>query len=144
MPSTIYRASLVSIILVDATGRSTPLGIAENFTVAKQYENEALREIGNFFAPEIVIHGAGATFSWAKAWQKGIDLVSQRIIPNDALIAQYDPFAARVIDQESQRLIATLYRAVPNSLEIAVTARSKLMQNVSGICITALFESEIN
>ena len=50
MPSSIYRASLVSIVLVDAAGRASPLGIAEQFTITKTFENEALREIGNFFA----------------------------------------------------------------------------------------------
>ena len=77
----IYRASLVSLIVVDAGGRATLLGIAENFTVTKNFEAEALREIGNFFAPEIVIHGVMATFCWGKAWQKGVDLVAQGIVP---------------------------------------------------------------
>ena len=139
----IYRASLVSIILVDSGGLSTLLGIAETFTLQKAYETEALREIGNFFAPEIVVHGVGASFSWGKAWVKGIDLVKQGIIPNDTTIAQYEPFAARIIDQESQRLLATLYKAVPNSYDIAITAHQKLMQNVQGICITANYESEL-
>ena len=142
--ATIYRASLVSIVLVDYQGRSLALGMAENFTLQKAYETEALREIGNFFAPEIVIHGAGASFSWGKAWQKGVDLVAQGIIPADTTIAAWEPFAARVIDQESQNLIATLYKAVPNSLDAVVTAHQKLMQNVQGIAITALFASEIN
>jgi len=140
----IYRASLVSIILIDSGGRSTPLGIAENFMLQKTFEVEALREIGNFFAPEIVVHGVNANFSWGKAWVKGVDLVKQGIIPNDILIAQYEPFAARIVDQEAQRLIATLYKAVPNSYEVAITAHQKLMQNVQGICITVGFESELN
>jgi hypothetical protein len=139
----IYRASLVSIVVVDANGQASPLGIAETFTLQKSFETEALREIGNFFAPEIVVHGVGASFSWGKAWVKGVDLVKQGIIPNDTLIAQYEPFAARVIDQESQRLIATLFKSVPNSYDIAITAHQKLMQNVQGICISALFESEL-
>ena len=142
--ATIYRASLASIILVSASGIATALGIVENLTLSKQFENEALREIGNFFSPEIVVHGVNANFSWGKAWQKGLDLVSEGLIPADATIAQYEPFMARIIDQESQRLIALLHRGVPNSLDVAITARQKLMQNVSGIAVSVLFESELN
>ena len=140
----IYRASLVSIVLVDYQGRSMPLGVAETFTLQKAFETEALREIGSFFAPEIVIHGAGASYSWGKAWVKDVDMVAEGIIPSDSAIAAYEPFAARIIDQESQRLIATLFKAVPNSLDVAINAHQKLMQNVSGVAISALFASEIN
>jgi hypothetical protein len=140
----IYRASLVSIVLVDYQGRSMPLGVAETFTLQKAFETEALREIGNFFAPEIVIHSAGASFSWGKAWVKGVDMVAEGIIPADTTIAAYEPFAARIIDQESQVLIATLYKAVPGSLDVAINAHQKLLQNVTGIAITANFSSELS
>jgi len=143
MPATVYRASLVAIILLNSRGQAIPLGIGEQFQISKQFETEALREIGNFFAPEILLHGVGATFSFQKAWVKNVDLVGQGIVPADATIAQYEPFTARLVDLESQRLICTVVQAVASAMDITTQARAKLLQGVNGIAVTALMESEL-
>jgi hypothetical protein len=142
--ATIYRASLASIIAINGDGTPVPLGVVQNLRLQKRYAVEGVPEIGSFRWAEILIHGYNAMFSWGKAWSKGVDLVAQGLIPEDATIASFQPMALRVIDQEAQRQIAFIFEGVLESLDIGIDARAKLMQDVTGQAITLLVESELN
>lgn len=142
--SSIYRASLASLIAVNATGVAFPLGLVQNLRLEKRYAVEGVPEIGSFRWAEILLHGYNAQFAWGRAYSKGIDLIGQGLVPADATIGSFSPFLIRVIDQEAQRLIAVIQEAVAEVFDVTLEARSKLMQNASGLAITMLGESELN
>ena len=144
MPATVYRASLANVIVTSAGGVATPLGLAQNLTISKDFIVEGLPEIGSFEFAELVDHGYSATFSIQKLWVKGLDFVAEGIIPADQIIAQHDPFNITIIDQEGQRILAEIYRAKVQTYNITVGARATLMQAVNGLAISCRFESELN
>jgi hypothetical protein len=141
--ATVYRAPLVTIILVNSGGQGTTMGMARNFTLQKAFQAELIPEIGNFFAAENVLLGVQATFSWATAWVKAQDWVKQGIIPADSGIAQFEPFACRVVDQEADTLICTIYKALIQSYDINVAANQVVLSNCTGLAITANYMSEL-
>jgi hypothetical protein len=139
-----YIASLVSVIAVNGQGVAVPLGLVENVRLEKSYVVEGLTEIGNFRFADIITHGYSARFSWGQAYSAGQDLVAKGLVPADVTIAQFLPILLRLIDQRAQREIALIHKGVIDTFTIDTTSRSKLMHNVSGLCISMLLESELN
>lgn len=144
MADRLYISSTLSVIAVNAAGVAVPMGHIQNLTLEKMYETDHVREWGNFRDADILLMGIGGRFSWGRSQSAGIDLVSIGLIPSDANIAQFQPFFLRFIDQISQRQVAGLYRALVTTCSIGADARARLLQNVSGECISVFFESELN
>jgi hypothetical protein len=140
----IYIASLASVIAVTGAGIAVPLGLVMNLRLEKRFTIEAVAEWGNFLAADLLIHAASATFSWSRAYNAGIDLISQGLIPSDAEIAQFVPIFLRIIDKQSSRQIAMIHRGLAETYSIGADARSKLNQDVAGQAVSLLFESELN
>ena len=138
-----YIASTITVIAVNSAGVAFPLGLVDNVRLEKTFVTEGVVAIGSFEFSEILVHGISARFSWGQAHIPGVDLVSRGLVPADATIAQFQPFFLRLVDQNSQRLIALIHRGVMDTYTIEANARAKLMNNVSGICITLLTESEL-
>lgn len=139
----IVVAPLVSIILVDGDNVSTPLGLAENFSFEKRLLIDMPREIGNFAPADIIMMGYEGSFNFSKTYARGIDMVAQGIIPSDDFIAQFMPFTAKIIDLRAQKLLAVLYRAMANLSAISINAQQRMMSNLSGNCVSILFETEL-
>ena len=144
MPNRIYIASTSSIIAVNSAGQAFPLGLVDNLRLEKTYVTEGVIEIGSFSYADILIHGFGARFSWGRAYQAGQDLISMGLVPADVSIPQYAPMFLRVIDQIAQREIALVHRGVVETYTVEINGRTKLMNNVSGLCVSLLSESELN
>lgn len=139
-----YITSAASIVAVNGQNVAVPLGLVFNLTLERTFVIEPLLEWGSYRPAELIIHGYGARFSWGKAYSKGIDLVEQGLIPSAAGIPQFAPIGLRVIDFQSGRNIALLYQALAETITLSGAARASLQQNVSGIAVDVLFESEVN
>jgi hypothetical protein len=144
MANRIYIASTLSVVAVNGANQAFPMGLVDNVRLEKSYVTEGVVEIGNFRYADILIHGIAARFSWGQAHTAGVDLVSRDLVPSDTTIPQYQPMYLRLIDQIGQREIALIYRGVMETYTIETTGRAKLMNNVSGIAISLLTESELN
>jgi hypothetical protein len=142
--SRIYLASTASIIAVNGQNVATPLGLVSNVRLEKRFTIEGVPEWGSFQFADLLIHGYEATFSWARAYSAGIDMVGQGLIPTDGEIANFAPIFLRIIDQRSQRQIAMIHRGLAETYSIGADARAKLQQDVSGRAISLLFENELN
>jgi hypothetical protein len=144
MANRIYIASTLSVIAVNGQGQAFPLGLVENVRLEKMFVTEGVVEIGSFRFAEILIHGISARFSWGQSHTAGSDLISKGLVPADVSIPQYAPMFLRLIDQIGQREIALIHRGVFDTYTIETTGRARLVNNVSGISISLLTESELN
>lgn len=144
MPNRIYIAATCSIVAVNGAGQAFPLGLVDNLRLEKAFVTEGVVEIGSFQYADILIHGYGARFSWARAYVAGGDLVSMGLVPSDVVIPQYAPMFLRVIDQIAQRQIALIHKGVTETYTIEITGRARLISGVSGIACSLLSESELN
>lgn len=144
MPYRIEVAGSVSVIAVNSAGIAYPLGLVDNVRLEKTWVVEQVQEIGSFLITDTLLHGTQGRFSWGQAHTAGDDLIQKGLIPSDATIAQFAPMFLRLISQVSQRLIALIHQGVVDTYTVEANARAKLMNNVSGLCRSVLFESELN
>ena len=144
MPNRIYIASSLSVIAVNSAGQAFPLGLVENVRLEKAFVTEGVVEIGNFRFAEILVHGISARFSWGQSHTAGDDLITKGLVPADVSIPQYQPMFLRLIDQIAQREIALIYRGVLETYTIETTGRARLVNNISGLAVSLLSESELN
>jgi hypothetical protein len=144
MANRIYIASSLSVIAVNSLGQAFPLGLVDNVRLEKTYVVEGVIEIGSFQYADILNHGFGARFSWGQAHAAGSDLISKGLIPADITIPQFQPMFLRLIDQIGQRAVALIHRGVVETYTIEANGRAKLMNNVSGLAVSMLTESELN
>jgi len=144
MSNRIYIASSLSVIAVNSAGQAFPMGLVDNVRLEKTFVVEGVIEIGSFQYADILNHGYGARFSWGQAHQAGEDLISKGLIPADISIPQFSPMFLRLVDQIGQRAVALIHKGVIETYTIEANGRAKLMNNVSGLAVSLLTESEIN
>lgn len=144
MPGRIEVSGSVSVVAVSGAGIAYPLGLVDNVRLEKTWVVEQVTEIGSFLIADTLIHGTQGRFSWGQAHTAGDDLVQKGLIPSDVTIPQFAPMFLRLISQVSQRLIALIHAGVADTYTIEINSRAKLVNSVSGICRSVLFESELN
>src|SRR5262249_50315621 len=138
-----YIASTLSVIAINGANQAFPLGLVENVRMEKTFVTEGVVEIGSFRYADILIHGIAARFSWDQSHTAGGDLISKGLVPADVSIPQFQPIALRLIDQIGQREIALIYRGVMDTYTLDLNARARLRNDISGIAISLLTESEL-
>jgi hypothetical protein len=144
MADRIYIGSLLSVIAINGQNQAFPLGLVENVRLEKTFATEGILELGNFRFADILIHGISARFSWGQSYTAGGDIISKGLVPADVSIPQFLPIALRLVDQLGQRSIALIYKGITDTYTIEGNARARLLNNVSGLAISLLTESELN
>jgi len=142
---TSYQSALVALVITDGEGTDHPdvLAVCENFSAERRFDTELQKVIGSFYPINALVHGSEGSFSWGGA-VSSTDLTNVKIIPNAANLGTWRPFSIKVIDLITNELLCMLEKGAINADTKNMSAATKFMSNVQGVCCRVYDPSELN
>ena len=144
LPNKAIASSRSVLYLIHPTTFATlPLGFCENFGFQKQISSEAIRAIGCYIPPDVVVNSEMGGINWTR-FHTVDGSMARLITPRIAEFTEFKPYSIVSMDPKDGKTICYAVDVVPQVFDLIVRGDAAIRNNYTAICRAVLLDEEVN